>query len=119
VTSAVLHPAIPILRIYDVAKAREFYLDFLGFTLDWEHRYAPDLPLYAQVSRSGVKLHLSEHYGDGTPGSAVYIKVENIGDFLGELHDKKARFSRPDPNDKEVSINDPFGNILRFDGSRD
>ena len=29
----------PILRIFDVAKAKEFYLDFLGFTLDWQHSF--------------------------------------------------------------------------------
>ncbi len=28
------HP-IPILRIFDEAKARAFYVDFLGFTVDW------------------------------------------------------------------------------------
>ena len=26
---------IPILRIFSVEKAKEFYVDFLGFTLDW------------------------------------------------------------------------------------
>lgn len=36
---------IPILRIFSVEKAKEFYLDYLGFTLDWEHRFADDLPL--------------------------------------------------------------------------
>jgi hypothetical protein len=41
----------PILRIFDERKAKEFYLDFLGFTLDWEHRFESDLPLYMQVSR--------------------------------------------------------------------
>src|SRR4051794_28673313 len=58
-----LEIGIPILRIFDEAKAREFYLDFLDFHLDWEHRFAPDLPLYCQVSRSGLMLHLSEHHG--------------------------------------------------------
>jgi hypothetical protein len=29
--------AIPILRIFDIAKALEFYLDYLGFKVDWEH----------------------------------------------------------------------------------
>lgn len=53
--------AIPIIRIFSVEKAKEFYLDFLGFTLDWEHRFSEDLPLYAQISRSGLTLHLSEH----------------------------------------------------------
>ena len=39
-----LNPAIPILRIYGVAKAKEFYIDFLGFTLDWEHRFDDNAP---------------------------------------------------------------------------
>jgi len=56
--------SIPILRIFDEAKAREFYVDFLGFTVDWEHRFNDDAPLYMQVSRDGCVLHFSEHYGD-------------------------------------------------------
>ena len=61
-----LDDAIPILRIFDEAKAREFYVDFLGFTIDWEHRFEPGLPLYMQVSKDDCILHLSEHHGDGT-----------------------------------------------------
>lgn len=57
---------IPILRTFDEAKAREFYVGFLGFTIDWEHRFTPELPLYCQVSRAGCLLHLSEHHGDAT-----------------------------------------------------
>ncbi len=52
----------PILRIFDEAKAREFYLDFLGFSLDWEHRFEADFPLYMQVSRGECVLHLTEHH---------------------------------------------------------
>jgi catechol 2,3-dioxygenase-like lactoylglutathione lyase family enzyme len=44
-----LRQAIPILRIFSVDKAKEFYLDFLGFKLDWEHRFGDNFPLYAQV----------------------------------------------------------------------
>jgi catechol 2,3-dioxygenase-like lactoylglutathione lyase family enzyme len=29
----------PILRIFDEAKAKEFYVEFLGFRVDWEHRF--------------------------------------------------------------------------------
>ena len=32
-------PTIPIIRIFDETKAKEFYLKFLGMTLDWEHRF--------------------------------------------------------------------------------
>src|SRR5690349_4182951 len=52
----------PILRSFDEAKAREFYVGFLGFKVDWEHRFEPDTPLYMQVSRDGCVLHLSEHH---------------------------------------------------------
>ena len=41
--------AVPIVRIFDVAKAQEFYLGFLGFKVDWEHRFHPNAPLYTQV----------------------------------------------------------------------
>ncbi|MGB8615193.1 MAG: glyoxalase superfamily protein, partial [Pseudolabrys sp.] len=36
----------PVLRIFSLEKAREFYLDFLGFKVDWEHRFGPDFPIY-------------------------------------------------------------------------
>ena len=42
---------VPILRIFDVAKADEFYQGFLGFKVDWDHRFDDNAPLYRQVSR--------------------------------------------------------------------
>ena len=30
---------IPVLRIFSVEKARAFYVDYLGFAVDWEHRF--------------------------------------------------------------------------------
>jgi hypothetical protein len=57
----VFETAVPIVRIFDVPKAHEFYLGFLGFAVDWEHRYGDNSPLYTQISRSGLRLHLSEH----------------------------------------------------------
>ena len=49
---------VPILRSFDEGKAREFYVGWLGFTVDWEHRFEPGLPLYMQVSRAGIVLLL-------------------------------------------------------------
>ena len=59
---------IPIFRIFDVEKAMEFYRDFLGFSVDFEHRFGENFPLYCQVSRGTCVLHLSEHAGDASPG---------------------------------------------------
>lgn len=111
-------PAIPVLRIFSVDKAKEFYLDFLGFSLDWEHRFAPDLPLYAQIHRDGLILHLSEHYGDATPGSTVFARVEDLKVLESELQAKQYGYSRPEAErvdwGLQMQIRDPFGNLLRF-----
>ena len=110
---------IPILRIFDVAKAREFYLDFLGFTLDWEHRFEPELPVYMQVSRGGLALHLSEHHGDCCPGGAVFVEMQGIEELHRELIDKHYGYNRPGLerapwNAWCMEVVDPFGNRLRF-----
>ena len=68
--------AIPVLRVFDQAKAEEFYIGYLGFTTDWEHRFEPDFPRYVQISRSDLIIHLSEHHGDGTPGSVVFVPMQ-------------------------------------------
>ena len=44
-------PVIPVLRIFDVAKAREFYSGFLGFAIDWERTFDDHAPVYLQASR--------------------------------------------------------------------
>jgi Glyoxalase superfamily protein len=65
--------AIPVLRIVDVAKAKEFYLNFLSFRIDWEHRFADDAPAYMRIARGDLVLHLCEHHGDGSPDATVYV----------------------------------------------
>ncbi|MER0240533.1 glyoxalase superfamily protein [Streptomyces sp. HSW2009] len=115
----ILRPAVPILRVFDRAKAHEFYVDYLGCTLDWEHRFAPDLPAYAQLSRDALVLHLSEHHGDGTPGTAVYVELDGVRALHAELTAKQYPFLRPDlEEDEEIGLSltllDPFGNQLRF-----
>lgn len=108
----------PILRIFDEAKAREFYVDFLGFKVDWEHRFEAGLPLYMQVSRDQCILHLSEHHGDCSPGSAVRIETGELEAFHAELAAKRYKYARPGieqmPWGKDMSVHDPFGNRLTF-----
>lgn len=119
-----LQQAIPILRIFDATKAREFYLDFLGFTLDWEHRFGDNFPLYMQISRGGLLLHLSEHHGDACPGAAVMIQIRGIAEFHDELTAKNYRFAKPGLeeapwNARIVRVADPFGNKLTFNQPND
>lgn len=110
--------AVPILRIFDETKAREFYCDFLGFEVVFEHRFEPGLPLYMGVKRAGLQLHLSEHHGDACPGSTVYVPMTGIHAFNRELLDKQYNYGRPgvetEPWGDVMEVHDPFGNRIRF-----
>lgn len=108
----------PILRIFDETKAREFYVDFLGLSVDWEHRFEDNYPLYMQVSRAGLVLHLSGHHGDATPGSNVFVNTVNIEAYQRELAAKAYTFMKPGveklPWGLQMEVTDPFGNRIRF-----
>jgi uncharacterized glyoxalase superfamily protein PhnB len=109
----------PILRSFDEAKAREFYVDFLGFNVDWEHRFEPDLPLYMQVSKDECIIHLSEHHGDCSPGAHLRIEIDALDEYRQQLLTKKYKNARPGCEDtpwgtREMTIADPFGNALSF-----
>jgi uncharacterized glyoxalase superfamily protein PhnB len=110
---------IPILRMFDIRKAREFYLDYLGFKVDFEHRHEPDLPLFMGISRSGVQLFLSEHHGSGSPGIHITIETVGVAGFHSELMAKGYNYMRPGLEKQPwgattVTVYDPFSNHITF-----
>jgi catechol 2,3-dioxygenase-like lactoylglutathione lyase family enzyme len=110
---------IPILRIFSIEKAREFYLDYSGFHLDWEHRFDPTAPLYMQVSRDGLVLHLSEHYGDGSPGTRFQVTFKGVVELHAELSQKNYPSWRPGITETfwgtpQLNLLDPFGNRINL-----
>ncbi|AZA55273.1 glyoxalase superfamily protein [Chryseobacterium sp. G0201] len=110
---------IPILRIFDYQKTIEFYIDWLGFEIVWEHHFEENTPIYMEVKKDNITLHLSEHHGDGTPGSRVFIWGEGIPDYHKELTDKKYKYNRPGLektfyDDVAFTVDDPFGNKIIF-----
>ncbi|AMD59804.1 bleomycin resistance protein [Agrobacterium tumefaciens] len=113
-----LERIFPILRMFDEAKALEFYIDFLGFEVEWEHRFGENFPLYMQVSRAGMGLHLSGHHGDATPGSNIFVTMHGVHAFQRELAAKDYRFMKPGveelPWGDVMEVTDPFGNRIRF-----
>ena len=111
--------AVLIIRIFDEDKAKAFYLEFLGMSLDWEHRFEAGYPLYMQVSREGLVLHLSEHSGDCTPGSKTFVNTEDIEGLHREITSRGYRYCRPDIStapwgDRVFEVVDPFSNKIVF-----
>ena len=113
----------PIFRIFDYSKAIEFYVDWLGFNVDWGDKPG-NAPIYLQISLGEIRLHLTEHHGDCSPGARAHIdNFEGLADYHKQILSKSYKFNRPgigpspwNPNDLCMEVIDPFGNRLSFYG---
>lgn len=114
-----LRAAIPILRMYEVTVTKRFYLDYLGCTLDGQDG-AGDRPVFMKVSRGAMRLHLSSHHDDGTPGAAVLVVTSGVAELHAALAAKDYPFFNPglEPGPGgaglELQLIDPASNRLRF-----
>ena len=111
----------PILRILDERKAKKFYVEFLGFKVDWEH--CAEGPLYMQISLGEILLHLSEHSGDAAVGAAIKLHTDEIEQYVGELVAKEyppgvaeqyLGVAKQPWGSLDMLLVDPFGNRLIF-----
>ena len=69
--AAYFNPTALVTQAHGVSAGETPGLRYLGFEVLFEHRFGPDMPLYLGIRRGGCELHMSEHHGDETPGSAV------------------------------------------------
>jgi catechol 2,3-dioxygenase-like lactoylglutathione lyase family enzyme len=103
--------AAPIFRVASLKASLEYYVNVLGFTIDWE-----DPASIASVSRDRCCLFLCE--GDqGNAGSWTWIGVGDAEALYGEYTSKRAKVRNPPSNFKwalEMQIEDLDGNVLRM-----
>src|SRR5215472_7312594 len=101
------------------SKAREFYIDYLGFKIEFEARISDNAPLFMGISRDGLMLYLSEHHGDGVPGIHVVVDMVGVDALHEELKAKRYRYMNPSIQDqewgtRELCVVDPSGNKIYF-----
>ena len=119
---AKLNDAIPILDVRDVTRALRFYVEQLGFRV--EFRYEKDPDNYAGVCRDDVHLHMQwqhpEEFERGTAGRLRFRIIVDDPDALFEEFKAKGVLSqgnavRDTPwGTREFAIRDPDGNGLIF-----
>jgi uncharacterized glyoxalase superfamily protein PhnB len=110
---------IPVLRIFDYKKAIEFYVEWLGFKINWEHTFEDNTPVYLEIEKDGLIIHLSEHHGDGTPGTNVFVWCDGVKEFHKEIINKKYKYNKPGLEKTfygslAVKVIDPFHNQIIF-----
>ncbi|MEM7477880.1 MAG: glyoxalase superfamily protein [Planctomycetota bacterium] len=111
----------PILRMLDEVIGRAFYLDYLGFEVDWECRFTPEAPVFMQVRLGEAHIHLDGHANQDSPVSQMNIPVLGLQNYCDYLIAKNADYPKPclvDPRyvgrNTDMNIEDPFGNRLIF-----
>ena len=101
----------------DYIRAKAFYVDGLGFRIDWEHRFEPGFPVFMQVSRDEMLLFLTEHRGDCPVGGLVHFYVPDVDAWHAEFVARAIPIEEP-PNEelaglRVMTVVDPDGNKLR------
>jgi catechol 2,3-dioxygenase-like lactoylglutathione lyase family enzyme len=108
---------IPALRITQYEASKAFYLDRLGFALEWEHRFEPHFPVFMSIVRDGMRLYLTQHAGDCQVGGLVHFVVEDVDAWHREFEARGVRPTELPNNDlgfRNMTVRDPDGNQLRF-----
>lgn len=108
---ATLGGVTPILRVADLDASIAYYLEKLGFHLQWRWGSV------ASVARDRTALMLSE--GDqGKPGTWLWISTSDVDALYAELTARGAILRFPPTNypwdSRECQISDPDGHVLRF-----
>jgi predicted enzyme related to lactoylglutathione lyase len=101
----------PILRADDLAATKRYYLDVLGFKLDWE------APYMISVSRDGGGSIMICDGHQGHRGTWLWIGVEDADALYAEFVSKGAVIRDPPQNFAwayEFQVEDPNGHVLRF-----
>ncbi len=118
-----LKSSIPVMRMLDEVTAKAFYVDYLGFEVDWEHRFrdSPNSPLYLQIHKGDAVLHLNGHAEADSPVCEVRIPVQGLDRYCEFLRSQDTGHEKPevvDPRHEgrktDMNIVDPSGNLLIF-----
>ncbi|MEM8858801.1 MAG: VOC family protein [Chloroflexota bacterium] len=105
-----------VLSVSDLAQAKSYYIDTLGFELDFDF----EMGQYAGVKMDGVTIHLTagdfvaERIGKGS----VYIFCDEIHGYFEAVKAKGANvLSEPADQPymmRDFTVVDPDGNMLSF-----
>ncbi len=107
---------VPILHIDGYEDATAYYVDWLGFRIDWEFRFEPAFPVYMQISRDGLVFHLSQHEGDNPAGVVCHVDVDDLDALIAERRSRRPEcpleVTITPWSAKHLTLKDPFGNSL-------
>jgi catechol 2,3-dioxygenase-like lactoylglutathione lyase family enzyme len=108
-----LRSTVPVLPVSDIAEARTFYADELGFTVEFE---AGD---YIGVARDEALLHLDGVVNAGAGMVTCRVEADGVDDLYAELEpagviDPEEPIRTTPWGARQFSVRDCCGNRLTF-----
>lgn len=108
---------VPTLNVSNAQISRAFYVDALGFAVDWQWPKNGEGPVILQLSREGATLYLTEH-ADCETGGLIYLYVDDVDQCHKVLLEKSIGVDRLPQNkpwgNREMQVSDPDGNKIRI-----
>lgn len=109
--AATLGGATPIFRVADVEVSLAYYVERLGFAVEWRDGGV------ASVRRGDAALMLCAD-DQGHAGTWAWIATSDVDRLYAELAERGARLRHPPTNypwgSRECQVTDPDGHVLRF-----
>lgn len=114
-----MQKVIPAFRISDYSVSKAFYVNGLGFQVDWEHQFEPDYPFFVQITRDDMTLYLTEHSGDAQVGGLIHFFVPHVDSWYDELKANPLFVNLEPPHEmidglRMMKVVDPDGNQIRI-----
>jgi uncharacterized glyoxalase superfamily protein PhnB len=101
----------PILRVASFEASVAYYVDALGFRMDWR------VGNFGAVERDDASLMLTED-DQGHAGTWVWIAVSDADALHDDIRARGAVIRHPPTNypwgSRELHVTDPDGHVLRF-----
>lgn len=112
---------IPVCRVFDYDKAIDFYVNWMGFKIEWEER-PDDGPFQIRLSLREISLHLVEMRDEGNLGTwAIITGFKNLVPYRKITSLKPSAYKMPvlkkvprEPNTLSMTVVDPFFNRIEF-----
>jgi uncharacterized glyoxalase superfamily protein PhnB len=108
--------AVPVLPIDDLDLAKRFYVDQLGFSLNWEYRDDDKHVGMLGVQRGGMKITLDWPMTGHGRDACVSLEVDSADAYYEEWTRRGVEMARPPTNEewgaRTFGVTDPFGNTI-------
>lgn len=119
--AAAMTKTIPVLRVFDYELAIDFYVNWLGFKIDWEKK-PEEGPFQIRLFLKEIVLHLVQYPDKGSMGTWVMITdFKNMVPYRKIISLKGKKFVKPElrqvpgePNTLSMIVLDPFYNRIEF-----